>query len=294
MLGPVRASGLAADGLWGTVRHGPDAFRIHTDQDSLIGAIGVGDSPLAIVTSRTNDTELFAITALGVTMGPGVAMSVQNGLGNCEIFSSLGGARTVAGVLNTGVCVAEPGLVRVTVQGRPLQVGRAPVAGNEPEVEDWCRDVLAPHLAACGMPVAFAEDVRAEQWKKLAYNCALNAGATLMGGTYREYAAQPGALDDMRAVIREIYAVGAAAGVRLDPPTPEGYDAIFFGPGGWLERTFDHVPSMARQLGSNGTTEIESLNGAIQRLGASLGVPTPVNSRLADGIRRISVVRRRP
>jgi 2-dehydropantoate 2-reductase len=50
----------------------------------------------------------------------------------------------------------------------------------------------------------------------------------------------------------------------------------------------DHYPSMAQDIMiGKKQTEIEFLNGAIERMGKAAGVPTPVNATVANLIRTI-------
>lgn len=285
VLDPLRG-GLRARGLWGDrtiIASGP--FRFAHTEEQLKPFTGSCD--LVIVTSRATDSAALAPHAVRLLSPGGAVLSVQNGLGNWESLAGPCGGRVLGGIINTGVELTAPGEVTVTVQGRPLQLGAPPVI-PEPlatELRAILAESLYPRFLRAGISTAIAEDIRAEQWKKVLYNCALNAPAAVRGGTYREYAEEPGAHEEMRTVIQEIYAVARAAGIPLQPPDPAGFEEFFFGPQGWLTRTLDHKPSMLSQLAAGKQTEIEALNGAIERMAAAHGVAAPVNARHAQQVR---------
>jgi 2-dehydropantoate 2-reductase len=90
----------------------------------------------------------------------------------------------------------------------------------------------------------------------------------------------------MEAIVRECYAVGAARGVALEPPTADGYLELLTG--ALVPKTASHFPSMLQDLKRGKRTEIEALNGAIARSGRELGVSALQNQKVAEAIRKIS------
>ncbi|MCX7590766.1 MAG: hypothetical protein N2255_03975, partial [Kiritimatiellae bacterium] len=56
-----------------------------------------------------------------------------------------------------------------------------------------------------------------------------------------------------------------------------------------LPETYHHRSSMLQDIRAGRSTEIDSLCGVVVRLGQKYGVPTPVNERMLESIRAISV-----
>ncbi|WPB56505.1 ketopantoate reductase family protein [Xylophilus sp. GOD-11R] len=128
-------------------------------------------------------------------------------------------------------------------------------------------------------------DIRATRFEKVALNCAINVTATLFG--------QP--LGELRAKMRrdhrcerliagiasEVCAVAGAQGVRTRPA-----DRVMADIESLMERFPAHPTSMRAAFDAGAPTEIGVLNAAVCRLGAELGVATPLNrivcARLAE------------
>jgi 2-dehydropantoate 2-reductase len=87
-------------------------------------------------------------------------------------------------------------------------------------------------------------------------------------------------------VVDETVAVAAAKGIRIDR------DKIVATVDSALREHAHHKASMLQDREHGRQTEIEMINGAIAREGASLGVPTPVCDTLADLVRIIEMAAR--
>ena len=240
---------------------------------------------LIAITTRTTETAAATGQALRALAPGGLLLSIQNGLGNWEAMAEVAGwERVVGGILNTGVELAAPGHVNVTVQSFPLMIGRPP----PPEAPDQGRiAALVARLAAAGVPVENPPDIRARQWRKLMYNCALNAPATVRDGKYSVLLGDPEARADQEAIVAECYAVAGALRIPLDPPGLPEFHHWFFE--GVFPATADHVPSMLAHMRAGKAPEIEALNGAVALLGRQAGVPAPVNERYAKLVREKAV-----
>ncbi|MGB4808624.1 MAG: ketopantoate reductase C-terminal domain-containing protein, partial [Candidatus Phosphoribacter baldrii] len=70
------------------------------------------------------------------------------------------------------------------------------------------------------------------------------------------------------------------AGVRLGATDPA---AVWAGAGAGLPADFQ--TSMLQSLVAGSVTEVDVVNGAVCRLGARLGVPTPVNDTLVAAVK---------
>jgi 2-dehydropantoate 2-reductase len=94
----------------------------------------------------------------------------------------------------------------------------------------------------------------------------------------------PAARALVEAAAREVASVARARGITLagDPAV----DALSV-----ARRTAGNLSSMRQDLARRAATEIEFLNGAVEREGRRLGVPTPVNAQLARQVRELQAAR---
>jgi 2-dehydropantoate 2-reductase len=231
---------------------------------------GPEDAPLALVLVKSHQTAAVAPAVARALAPAGVAVTLQNGLGNREVLeSALGRGRVAVGVVTLGARLLGPGEVRV-VPGRVL-------LGEESATGDVVRG-LARRLGGAGFEAGTTRNVESVVWAKLVVNCAINPLSALLGVPNGGLLDDPRARGEMRAAALEVAAVARARGVVL-----EG------GAGALAERvareTASNRSSMLQDLERGATTEIDALCGAVAAEGERRGVPTPVNERLWRRVR---------
>jgi len=224
----------------------------------------VRDAGIVFVCVKTTDTETAA-AALAPHLTPGaLVVSFQNGVDNVERMRSAAGIAAIPAVVYVACAMSGPG--RVKHHGR----GETVIGGPSAAADRIARVFEAGHI-----PCRIAGNIAGELWKKLVMNCAYNAISALTHARYLSLAEDPPILDVMRELIREVVAVGTAAGVVL--PDAEQLTAAALK----LGETMATATSSTEQDISRGRpTEIDSLNGYVVRRSKELGVPTPVNSTL--------------
>ncbi|HSR47752.1 MAG TPA: 2-dehydropantoate 2-reductase [Anaerolineales bacterium] len=193
----------------------------------------------------------------------GVALTLQNGLGNLEILQQvLGDERAALGVTTMGATLRGPGLVRAGGIG-PTYVGR------HPRVEAYL-----PILSQAGFMVEVEDDVESLLWGKLAVNAGINPLTALLGVPNGELLDDPDARAVMGEAARETASVAVARGVRLPYLDPVAQvEAV-------AERTRSNQSSMLQDMLRGALTEIDAINGAVTAAGDAVGVATPVNRTL--------------
>lgn len=237
------------------------AVRATTDP----AAAGPADAALVLVKARQM---AWATEACRLALAPdGVAYTLQNGVGNREaLAAALGEMRAGQGVTALGATLLGPGRVRHAGLGHTT-LGAAPDPARAA--------ALAALLARCGLPASVEADVEALVWGKLVVNAGINALTALLRVPNGALAEAPAARALLEAAVAEAAAVAAARGVALPYPDPAA-----------------HVLAVARATGANRSSmlqdalrgapsEAATINGAVAREGARLGVPTPLNAALA-------------
>lgn len=190
----------------------------------------------------------------------GLALTLQNGLGNREILaSSLGARRVAAGVTTLGASLLGPGRVHLA--------GEGPVT-----LEPHARlGALEQILCNAGFNVEIASDLQALQWGKLVINAAINPLTAVLGVKNGELVAHAETRELMQALAGEVAAVAAAQGIKLpysDPASAAEHVAL---------RTAQNTSSMLQDIRRGAPTEVDQISGAVVRLGSQVGIPTPFN-----------------
>ncbi len=190
----------------------------------------------------------------------GVALTLQNGLGNHEtLIEELGNRRVALGVTTTGATLLGPGLVRAGGEGI-LSVERHPAIG--PVIEA---------LRSAQFQVEIVAEARSLIWGKLVINAAINPLTALLRVPNGELLKRPSAQKLMYALAHEAAAVARAEGVSLPfaDPAQAAEDVA--------QKTASNHSSMLQDVLRGAPTEIDAICGAIVRYGQKHSVPTPVN-----------------
>lgn len=245
-------------------------------------AVAVAEGPeavpaavdLALIAVKSHDTPRAAHKAAQVLAADGLAVTLQNGLGNLEAIAEVvGPERAAQGVTTMGATLLGPGRVRYAGAGPTHLAGRPDQAAR--------LDAVADLFRCAGFEVHRADDVTALVWGKLVVNAGINALTALLRVPNGALLEIPPARALMAAAALEAAAVAAACGVALP----------FADPVARVEQvaraTAANRSSMLQDVLRGAPTEIEVINAAVVREGQRLGVPTPVNQVLADLVRSL-------
>ncbi|MBP1596685.1 MAG: 2-dehydropantoate 2-reductase [Acidobacteria bacterium] len=217
----------------------------------------VEPADLAIVLVKAWQTERVAADIPRLLRPEGVALTLQNGLGNLEAL----GPRAILGVTYRGATLLGPGRVLAGGDGATWIAG----AG-------WISDLLR----AAGMAVETGAPAQIDGmlWGKLAANCGINALTALLRVPNGALLRIPDAAVLMKRAAKECAAVATAKGIELPFSDPAGRVCEV------ALLTASNRSSMLQDLLRGAPTECDAINGAVARWGKRLGVPAPVNEFL--------------
>ncbi len=217
----------------------------------------------ALVLVKSWQTERVARQLAGCLAADGLALTLQNGLGNFETLSqALGAQRVALGVTTVGAHLLGPGRVRPAGEG-VITLGFHPRQGP-----------LADLLARAGFVVENATDTNALLWSKLVINAAINPLSAILGVPNGELVTRRAARTLLACAAREAAAVAAAQGIHLPYPDPvAAAEAV-------ARRTATNRSSMLQDIERGAPTEVDAISGAIVSAGEDTRVPTPVNHTL--------------
>jgi len=225
------------------------------------------EAELAILACKGTDLEGLAARLEGV-LPRATAMTIQNGLGAEAVVAAHGEWPLLSAV--TFMSGTRHGDTHVEyVLDTPTWVG--PFRGT---TEEDARRV-AELIEAGGLKAQAFADLRPAQWSKLIFNATVNGVAALTGLPHDFHFAQTEQPSDLGHLVRDLVeegkAVAAAAGIELhDDPWEMNVLAT--------RRGHRHYPSMLEDVEARRPTELESINGALVREAARLGVPVPLHA----------------
>lgn len=262
---PVTMLGQWANGLRALQEHG--ARLVDVDGSEHAYPVSATEDPadcrearFALVLVKSWQTERVAKQLADCLSENGLALTLQNGMGNREILAAtLGPARVALGVTTTGATLLGPGLAR---------------AGGEGVISMEAHPRLGPLEAAlrgAGFIVQVVSDADALVWGKLVINAAINPLTALLRVPNGELLHRPAAHLLMRVLAQEAAAVATAQGIRLP------FDDAVRAAEDVARKTASNHSSMFQDMRRGAPTEIDAICGAITQTGEKLGISTPVN-----------------
>ncbi len=268
----INQNGLRISGIWG--EHQIHGLKTATDLSSISGSFD-----LIVLAVKSYDTRAAAEALRPFVGKDTVVCSYQNGLGNAEIMAEvLGWEHVLDARVIYGVWLPEPGHAEVTVTADATAIGCYRDAVPMARIE-----AVAKAMNDSGIPTHATDRIATFLWAKVAYNCSLNPMSALLDVPYGGLLDTEDTKAIMREIVAELYTVGKAEGVALDPPTAEGYIKRLFEY--LIPVTAGHYASMREDFRRSRRTEIDALNGAIVRFGKQRGIPCPTNETLSRLVR---------
>jgi len=217
----------------------------------------------SLVLVKSWQTERVAIQLGRYLSADGIALTLQNGLGNDRVLMRMLPPEQVAlGITTVGARMLEPGYVQFTGNGKVM-------LGAHPKLSG-----LAEDLQKAGFQVEMVSDPVSLLWGKLVINAAINPLTALLRVANGELLVRPEARELLAEAAREAALVASKQGINLPYPDPVAMAEQV------ARNTSANYSSMLQDVMRGTTTEIEAINGAIVRAGEQIGVPTPVNRML--------------
>jgi len=233
--------------------------------------LGVAD--VVFLTVKMYDVDSAAAT-LGPLLGPDtMVVTLQNGVEATDMVARhVGRARTAGGVAYVAAVIEAPGVIRHTALDA-LIVGELDGA-------------LSPRLVAlrdvaslAGFSFTASAQIQVDQWSKFARLSVFSGLTAATRSPLGVLRAEPALMALLKRAVHESLAVGRARGVEL--------------PASVMEEALGMVRSMPPGAKSSMLEDLERarplelpwLSGAVVRLGAEVGVPTPTHALIETLLR---------
>ncbi len=221
-----------------------------------------------------------AIAEMKNAIGPETTiLSVMNGIDSEERIGAVYGMDKVVYGLTLGIdAVREGGSVNYKNQGRIL-FGEA----KNPQLTDRVRRIKELFDRA-GIACVIPPDMIRSLWFKYMVNVGANQVSAVLRANYGTLKTSPEARKLMDSAMQEVIAIARAMKVDLSEKDIEEWYKVLepLNPEG--------KTSMFQDVEAGRKTEVEMFAGRVIDLGRRFGIPTPVNQRLFDELKRIEAL----
>ncbi|MEB3773739.1 MAG: ketopantoate reductase family protein [Desulfurococcales archaeon] len=248
-----------------------DGVKIITE-DGVLVAKPLVDTPetvnrvfnAVIVLVKSYATRNAADTASRILAPWGIAVSLQNGLGNLEVLKEVLGDRAHGGAATWGATLESPGVVRLGGRGA-IYLQKA-----NPGYEK-AHEYLYNALERAGLNPVIVDDIDRIIWLKLIVNTVINPITAVLGKenivVYRNRWIRKLA----PKIIEEAWKIASRQGIKLPPPE-ELLDTVM----NVAETTGANRSSMLQDIESCRRTEADAILGELINRGRRAGIEVPV------------------
>ena len=257
----IRANGLRVDSVLGDMLVKPTV--------ASASAADIGPVDAVLLGVKTWQVADVAPTLKPLLGRDTFVVPLQNGVETPDLLAAALGSEHVVGGVCGGFCfIVGPGHVRHIGGVTFIRFGELDHARSE-RVER-----LRAEFAAAKVDVAVPDDIRVALWEKLMLVVPFGGIGAVARAPIGVIMKTPETRALIEAGMREIAAVALAQGIRLPMDTLPRTLALLDG------TTPTGTSSLQRDIAAGKRSELDAWTGAVVRLGAKLGVATPVHSFL--------------
>ncbi|MBQ7455799.1 MAG: 2-dehydropantoate 2-reductase [Clostridia bacterium] len=246
-----------------------------------------------LMTKQLNNPEVVAFLKPFLA-ADGVIATVQNGIPEPGIAKIVGQEHVIGCVVEWGATLTGPGEVTLTSSPDSLSFHM----GRMPGITD-AQFGLVKGLLEKMCPVHVEENLLGARWSKLLINATFSGIGTAIGGVFGDVSEGKEARGLALRCMKECIDVCRADGMNFAPVQGKDITKLFYYKTP-LKKALGRLilpiamkkhrmiePSMLQDLKKGVPCEIEAINGVVCAEGREHGVPTPVNDRIVDTVKRI-------
>ncbi len=223
----------------------------------------------------------------------GVIVTLQNGLPEPGIAEIVGANRTMGCVVEWGATLSEPGVCILTSEPDSLSFHMGKMEGISQAQFDMVKELLEKMC-----PVHEEENLMGARWSKLLINATFSGLGTVVGGTFGSVSENKLPRKIALACMKECIDVGHAAGVAFAPVQGKNITKLFYYKNGFkraiatllvpiaMKKHRNIEPSMLQDIKNGKFCEVDAINGIVCQWGRKENVPTPVNDRIVEVIKK--------
>ena len=224
----------------------------------------------------------------------GVIVTLQNGIPEPQIAEIVGANHTIGCVVEWGATLSAPGVCTLTSDPNSLSYHMGKMDGITDEQFNTVKGLLE---LMC--PVYEEENLIGARWSKLLINATFSGLGTVVGGVFGDVSENKKAREVAIRCMKECIDVGHAAGATFAPVQGKDITKLFYYKNGFKRAIATMIipiamkkhraiePSMLQDLKKNKPCEIDSINGIVCEWGRKCNVPTPINNRIVEIVKKI-------
>ena len=247
---------------------------------------------ILLLTKQLHNQEV--VTMLKDHLAPeGVIVTLQNGLPEPGIAEIVGANRTMGCVVEWGATLSAPGVCTLTSAPDSLSFHMGRMEGISDQQYTAVKALLEKMC-----PVHEEPNLLGARWSKLLINATFSGLGTVVGGRFGDVSENKTAQQVAIRCMKECIDVGRAAGVTFAPVQGKDITRLFYYKGA-VKRAFGVLllpiamkkhraiePSMLQDLRNGKPCEVDAINGVVCAYGRKLGVPTPINDKIVEIIKK--------
>lgn len=224
----------------------------------------------------------------------GVIVTLQNGLPEPLIAEIVGEDHTMGCVVEWGATLSAPGECILTSDPDSLSFHMGKMNGITDDQFNMVKELLE---LMC--PVYEEENLLGARWSKLLINATFSGLGTVVGGLFGDVSENKDARKVAIRCMKECIDSGHAAGAEFAPVQGKNITKLFYYKGSFkravatmlipiaMKKHRNIEPSMLQDLKHGKPCEIEAINGVVCAWGDKCGVPTPINDRIVEVVKKI-------
>ncbi|HUQ43604.1 MAG TPA: 2-dehydropantoate 2-reductase [Candidatus Limnocylindria bacterium] len=259
----ARGSHLAALRERGLTIVTPEGEQTQHDVSATDDPASIGPVDVILFLVKSYDTHAAA-ASLPPLIGEGTGvLSLQNGVDNeARIASVVGADHVLGGSAYILSAIESPGVVR-------SNKARIVLGELEPGPPSERVNAFVELARAGGVDAHASDDVRRVKWEKYVLLVAFSAMTATTQLTVGDIRGSEAASAMLRSIMDEAWKVGRALGVPLADDLVDRQHALV------LAQRDDEGTSLRHDLLIGHRMELETLQGALRRMGRETGIPTP-------------------
>ena len=224
----------------------------------------------------------------------GVIVTLQNGIPEPGIAEIVGAGHTMGCTVEWGATLSAPGECTLTSDPDSLSFHMGKMDGITDEQFKMVSDLLE---LMC--PVHAEDNLIGARWSKLLINATFSGLGTVVGGVFGDVSETKENREIAVMCMKECIDVGHAAGATFAPVQGKDITKLFYYKSA-LKKAFALFlmpiamkkhraiePSMLQDLKHGKPCEIDAINGVVCEWGRKCNVPTPVNDRIVEVVKKI-------
>ena len=248
---------------------------------------------IVLLTKQLHNKEVVTMLKDFLT-DDGVIVTLQNGIPEPLIAEIVGPEHTMGCAVEWGAALIEPGVCELTSAEDSLSFHMGKMSGITDEQFKTVKDLLE---LMC--PVHEEENLMGARWSKLLINATFSGLGTVVGGVFGDVSEDKDAQKVAIRCMKECIDVGHASGTEFAPVQGKNIVGLFYYKNA-IKRALGCFllpiamkkhraiePSMLQDIKKGKPCEVDAINGVVCDFGKKYGVPTPINDRIVEVIKKI-------